>query len=229
MPSFSAYRYKHRRCRFAVGAAIPIFLPNMVNLKSLHKILTLTAVLALACAMPAFAHTEHGQVTGLASGLMHPITGMDHVLAMVAVGLWGAQLGMPAMWMLPVAFPLVMACGAFLAILGIHLTGIEIGIAVSAVVLGSAVLSAKPVPTILALFVVGIFAIFHGYAHGAELPAGTDSLSYSLGFVVGTGLLHAFGIAIGLVNRFAFGKHFVRALGALIALGGFYFLQQATA
>jgi urease accessory protein len=114
---------------------------------------------------------------------------------MVAVGLWGAFLGAPAIYTLPIVFPLVMALGGVLGILGVPLPGPEIGIAASAVVLGAMVALAARPPLWVAAAIVGAFAIFHGYAHGAELPAGADAVAYSLGFVVATGLLHLAGIA----------------------------------
>jgi urease accessory protein len=169
------------------------------------------------------AHTGD-VVGGLVGGLVHPLTGPDHVAAMVAVGLWGAFLGMPAIYLLPVIFPLVMAMGGVLGILGFPLVGIEAGIAVSAVLLGLAVVLAAKPPLWLAAVLVGVFAIFHGYAHGAELPSGADALSYSLGFVVATGALHLAGIAVGLLARWPAGRIAVRAAGGAIALAGIAFL-----
>lgn len=177
----------------------------------------------------AFAHEEKGAASGFAAGVHHPISGLDHVLAMLAVGLWGAQLGQPAMWVLPVAFPMVMAFGGMLGLLGVPIPGVEIGIALSAVVLGAMVLTEARPPLWVAAIVVGLFAIFHGHAHGTELPDGASGLTYSIGFVIATGLLHATGIAIGLVHRWKPGKVALRACGALVALGGVYFLWQAFA
>ncbi len=177
----------------------------------------------LAAATPTLAHTG-GALGGLLGGLAHPVFGLDHVAAMVAVGLWGAILGPPAIFLLPITFPLVMALGGVLGILGVALPGIEAGIGVSAVVLGLAVaLAAKP-PLWVAAMAVGVFAIFHGHAHGAELPAGADALAYSIGFVVATGLLHLGGIAIGLSVRWPAGRAIVRTIGGAIALAGLVFL-----
>jgi urease accessory protein len=184
------------------------------------------AILAAALMMtsPAFAHTGEGLTGGFAGGFMHPLLGLDHVAAMLAVGLWGAFLGTPAIWVLPVVFPLVMAFGGVLGILGIPLPGIELGIATSAVVLGLMVaLAAKPHLFIAALL-VGAFAIFHGYAHGTELPDGADAVAYSLGFVIATGLLHLAGIAFGLLAQWPAGRYAVRAAGGVIALAGVAFL-----
>jgi urease accessory protein len=177
----------------------------------------------------ALAHTQGGEATGLLSGLQHPVSGLDHVLAMVAVGLWGAQLGPPAVWLLPVTFPMVMAFGGMLGLMGIALPGIEIGIALSAIMLGVMVgWEARP-PIWAATVLVGFFAIFHGHAHGAELPAGADAVLYSIGFVVATGCLHAAGIGIGLIHRWPVGQATLRVAGGAVALAGVCFLWQAAA
>ena len=146
---------------------------------------------------------------------------------MLAVGLWGAQLGKPAVWALPVAFPMAMAFGGFLGLVGVPLPGVEVGIALSAVVLGAMVLFAVQPPLWLSSTLVGLFALFHGHAHGTELPEGANGTLYSIGFVTSTGLLHGAGIAIGLLHAFAWGKVVVRAGGAVIAAGGLYFLWSA--
>ena len=174
-------------------------------------------------ALPGLAHT--GSVTGgFLGGLAHPLFGPDHVVAMVAVGLWGAFLGAPAIWLLPIVFPLVMAFGGVLGILGVALPGVELGIAISAVLLGLMVaLGARP-PLWLAAVLVGAFAIFHGHAHGTELPAGADAVAYAIGFVIATGLLHLAGIAFGLLARWPMGQVAVRTAGGLIALVGVAFL-----
>jgi urease accessory protein len=175
------------------------------------------------------AHAQGGEAAGLLSGLRHPVSGLDHILAMVAVGLWGAQLGPPAVWLLPVTFPMVMAFGGMLGLMGLALPGIEIGIAVSAILLGVMVgWEARPRLWVAAV-IVGFFAIFHGHAHGAELPAGADAVLYSIGFVVATGCLHAAGIALGLIHRWAVGKVALRVAGVAVALAGVGFLWQAVA
>ena len=139
----------------------------------------------------AWAHVESGQAGGFISGLSHPVSGLDHVLAMVAVGLWGAQLGSPAVWLLPVAFPMMMAFGGMLGLMGIPVPGIEIGIAASGIVLGALILGEIKMPLVGALVVVAFFAVFHGHAHGTELAPGQNAILYSLGFVIATGTLHA--------------------------------------
>lgn len=188
----------------------------------------LIALIALV-SLPALAHSDHGLAGGFLAGLLHPVGGLDHVLAMVAVGLWGAQLGAPALWVLPVAFPMVMAMGGFLALAGLPVPGVELGIALSAIVLGAAVLGAVRPPLAVAATLVAAFAIFHGHAHGVELPAGADGLAYSMGFVAGTGLLHGAGIALGLIQRLPRGPGAIRGLGAAISAAGVYFLAHVIA
>jgi urease accessory protein len=177
---------------------------------------------------PAAAHTEAGVPGGLLNGFLHPLTGLDHLVAMVAVGLWGAQLGKPGIWVLPICFPAVMALGGVLGILGIPLPATEIVVALSALVLGFAVAMALRVPFWAAAAVVAVFAVFHGYAHGAEMPGAANALAYGVGFVVATGTLHAAGILIGVLIRWPTGAQAVRALGAAIAgLGGVFLLSMA--
>lgn len=182
----------------------------------------------LASSSSAWAHVDAGSAGGFGSGFKHPWSGLDHIAAMVAVGLWGAQLGKPAIWILPVTFPMVMAVGGFLGLVGIGLPGVEIGIGASALLLGIMVACAvKPKNFIWPALLVGMFGLFHGHAHGTELPAGENGLFYSLGFVIATGTLHACGIAIGEINRWPAGKTILRICGAVIALGGAFFLWQA--
>jgi urease accessory protein len=183
----------------------------------------------LFCAQAVEAHAHKGEAVSFLSGLKHPISGLDHVVAMIAVGLWGAQLGAPAIWLLPIAFPMVMATGGMLGLLGVPLPGVEIGIAASAVLLGAAVMMELRPPLALAALLVGFFAIFHGYAHGSELPAGQSGLLYSIGFVMATGCLHAIGICIGLVHRWNWGQRSVRVAGAAIALAGIFFMWKVFA
>jgi urease accessory protein len=195
------------------------------------SLLRALALVALAALLPgeASAHIVRGEAVGFVSGFEHPISGLDHVIAMVAVGLWGAQLGRPAIWLLPVTFPLVMAVGGFLGLIGLPLPGAELGIALSGLILGAAVLTEARPPLAAAGVVVGLFGLFHGYAHGAELPPGQNALLYSLGFVIATGLLHATGIAIGLVHRWDWGRYALRGAGAAVMAGGAYFLWAALA
>lgn len=192
------------------------------------RALLLAWMLALV-ALPALAHVQEGQAAGFLTGLAHPVSGLDHVLAMIAVGLWGAQLGAPALWLLPVTFPLVMAFGGLLGLLGIPLPGVEVGIALSALALGLAVATSWRPPLAVAALLVAAFAVFHGHAHGTELPEGQSGLTYSIGFVVATGLLHLAGIGIGVIHRWPAGRTVLRLLGAGVAAGGLYFLWRALA
>jgi urease accessory protein len=185
------------------------------------------AILIAIYPATASAHVGPGEAYGLLTGFLHPLSGMDHVLAMVAVGLWGAQLGAPAIWVLPVAFPLVMAMGAMLGFLAMPITGIELGIAASAILLGMAVAFEVRPPIFIAALLVGVFAIFHGHAHGTELPPGQSAVLYSMGFVIATGCLHAVGIAIGIVHRWDWGQKLLRTAGAAVAMGGFFFMWRA--
>ncbi|WP_396626061.1 HupE/UreJ family protein [Luteitalea sp.] len=187
------------------------------------------AALLAFTATPAHAHVQQGAAQGLLNGLSHPISGPDHMLAMIAVGLWGAQLGAPAVWILPVTFPMVMAVGGFLGLVGIPVPGVELGIALSAVLLGLMVAREARPPLAVAAVLVGAFAICHGHAHGTELPPGQSGLMYSIGFVTATGLLHAVGIAIGLVHAWPWGRVALRVAGAVVMAGGLYFLRGALA
>ena len=184
----------------------------------------LLALLSVLAPTLASAHPETGGVGGFFSGFLHPLTGLDHIVAMVAVGLWGAYLGTPAMWLLPVIFPMVMAFGGALGILGVPLPGTEAGIALSGVGLGLAVACAARPPLWAAGVLVGVLAIFHGHAHGTELPHAANAFTYAVGFVLATGLLHLGGIAFGLLTRYPWGGVLVRTGGGVIACIGFGFL-----
>ena len=194
----------------------------MTPVTAARSIRLATALLLIAT--PALAHTTQGLGAGFLSGFRHPLNGIDHLLAMIAVGIWGTQLGQPAIWLLPVTFPLVMSVGGALGVRGVPMPGVEIGVAASALVLGVMImLAARPRITVAAIL-VGVFAIFHGYAHGAELPRAADPLAYGVGFVLVTGLLHASGIAIALIDRWALGALALRAMGAAIGVVGLYLL-----
>jgi urease accessory protein len=181
-------------------------------------------VLLLLLPVTAFAHEGEGVASGFVSGFTHPLFGPDHVIAMIAVGLWGGILGKPAIWMLPVAFPVVMALGGMLGIIGVPIPYVESGIAISGLVLGLLVALMQKMPLWFAATIVSLFGLFHGYAHGVELPNSVTPIAYSIGFVISTGLLHICGIVIGLLIDYSWGKPIVRILGALIALTGLYFL-----
>ena len=189
-----------------------------------------TTLLALVISSaPVHAHVQTGEASGFLTGLRHPVSGLDHAVAMIAVGLWGAQLGAPALWLLPVTFPMVMALGGVFGLLGVPLPGIEVGIAASAVLLGLVVMFALRPPLAVAVALVAVFAIFHGHAHGTELPPGQSALLYSMGFVVATGCLHGVGVAIGVIHRWRWGQTLLRAAGAVVALAGIVFMWRAIA
>jgi urease accessory protein len=174
-------------------------------------------MLALMTA-PAFAHVDPLAHGAMASGILHPFSGADHMLAMIAVGLWASQLGGKARFAVPASFVAVMAAGFALALMGAVLPFVEPAILASVVGLGLLVALAVKLPTALGMVIVGAFALFHGYAHGAEL-GGADALSFGVGFVAATAILHAIGLALG---AWASAKSAVagRLLGALTAIGG---------
>lgn len=176
----------------------------------------------LLVAGTAHAHSEGGDLGGFLAGLLHPVTGLDHLLAMVAVGIWGATLGKPLLWQLPVAFPLLMVVGGVLGITGFPLPYIEAGIAASVVVLGLAIAMAWRAPMAVALVIVGLFGIFHGYAHGAELPEEASPAAYVAGFVLCTGALHLAGIGLGTFQRLSKGPQALRLGGGFIAAAGLW-------
>ncbi|CAN5444747.1 HupE/UreJ family protein [soil metagenome] len=192
-----------------------------------HLLLAVLCVGFALVANPAAAHDGTGLAGGFVSGFLHPLSGFDHLLAMVSVGLWGAFLGRPLIIALPVIFPTLMAVGGVLGMANVALPPVEIGIALSVLILGVAIAGAVKAPVWAACLIVAIFAIFHGYAHGQELPSAADPVGYSVGFVLTTGLLHVAGIGIGLLNDHRGGAVVTRSLGGLIAMAGGYFLFQA--
>jgi urease accessory protein len=146
----------------------------------------------------ANAHTGIGSTIGFVHGFSHPFSGLDHVLAMIAVGLFATHLGGKALWLVPSAFVSMMAVGGVLGITGINLPYVETGIAGSVIVLGAAVAMQLNLSTILAMSLVGFFAVFHGHAHGLVMPVADSSLTYALGFMIATAILHGFGIGLGV-------------------------------
>lgn len=171
----------------------------------------------------AFAHTGT-HIGGLTDGLAHPFSGLDHVLAMVAVGLWASQLDRPACWLLPVTFPGVMTLGAILALTGWPLPGLEIGIAGSVLVLGTAIAFLLRPSVVVSATLIVLAALFHGYSHGSEPPAAASPCAYGLGFVGATLVLHAVGLALGALANLPAGRLATRAAGAAIAATGLVFL-----
>lgn len=185
---------------------------------------SLLALLVMVLGVSAQAHTGYSVEGGFPTGFSHPLFGWDHLAAMLAVGIWGGILGGRALWMLPVVFPLTMLAGAFFGMSGIELPAVETGIASSALILGLLVAFLVRIPLWASTALVGVFAIFHGYAHGAELPAGTDAFAYIIGFLVATVLLHVSGISIGLLMKWPQGKLAVRFVGGAVAVLGGAFL-----
>jgi urease accessory protein len=180
----------------------------------------LLAIAALALASPAQAHIIDAGGAGWTHGFAHPFSGLDHILAMVAVGVWAAQTGRPALWALPVVFPLAMAIGGLLGVAGLPVPGIEAGIAVSVLALGLLIaFQAKP-PLALSVALVALFALFHGHAHGTELPQAASPALYGLGFVAATAVLHLVGLGIGLVMRLPKCMTVLRVGGGAIAAAG---------
>lgn len=190
-------------------------------------IFALVGGLALLVSGPALAHSGHGDAHGVLMGLAHPFSGLDHILAMVAVGLWAAQMGRQALWLLPLVFPAVMALGGAVGMAGWALPGVEIGIALSSVLLGLMVFGKVTLPAVAASLLVGALAVFHGVAHGTELPANTSGLQYAAGFVIGTLALHLIGAGVGSAHRNKAMEAVLRGLGAGIAAGGALFLSAA--
>lgn len=181
---------------------------------------TFVAFLVFAPAA-ALAHPGHDGAGGLTHGLIHPLTGIDHVLAMIAVGVLAAQYGGRALWLVPMSFLVAMAIAGVIGMAGIVVPIAEVGIGVSIVVLGLALAFQFRPPTFVAMAVIGFFALFHGYAHGAELPNGTAGLSFALGFLLATALLHSTGVGLGLLmQRQASSRRLIQASGGAMALVG---------
>ena len=198
------------------------------RLKFWQRICAPTLLLVLlTSSAPAFAHSAKSLSLSFLGGFMHPLSGPDHLLAMFAVGLWGAFLGRPLIYLLPVIFPNLMALGGLLGMAGLPFPPVEVGIAVSVIVLGIAVLARWRAPVWLAAIIVAVFGLFHGYAHGLELPSMADPISFSLGFVLATGALHIAGIAFGSLRKRPGGEAALRAGGGAIAMAGCYFLSVA--
>jgi urease accessory protein len=197
---------------------------NTMRRSFAHKawLVALVALVALATAGFSSAASAHigGHAGGFSNGLAHPFYGLDHVLAMIAVGLWASQLGRPAVWLLPLTFPIVMAVGAVIGWSGVSFPWVEIGIAGSVIALGAAVAFALRPPLLASALLIGLFALFHGFEHGASLPAHGTALSYGAGFILATLVLHMIGIGLGvLANRVPVRFAARTAGGAIAALG----------
>jgi urease accessory protein len=198
---------------------------NFMNEKTPQRTVFLALPAALAVLLApgaAFAHVGVNPVHDLLHGLEHPLTGLDHICAMFAVGLWAAQRGGRAIWSLPLAFLLVMTVGSVLGIAGIILPFVEQQIVLSVILLGVLIAAALRLPMPISILTVGLFALAHGNAHGAELQASAAAVPYVLGFLTSTALLHAAGIAFGLAMRRAQATQFVHLAGVTIAACGLY-------
>jgi urease accessory protein len=199
---------------------------RMVDSLSRFNSRIVVAAAAALLAFPAFAHSG-GHAFGLTAGLAHPLTGWDHLLAMLAVGVWSAHYKRPVRWLLPLLFPVVMLLGALAGMAGVYLPGSEPGIAGSVAVLGLLIAFAVRLPAWASAVTVASFALVHGYAHGVELPWGASPLMYGAGFVIATLALHAAGLALGgMASRNAAGR-VVRLAGAGMAAAGAYLLAAA--
>lgn len=201
----------------------------MIHGRSRIPVTGLALLASCLLAAPASAHFDTSLAGGFGAGFRHPLSGPDHLLAMVAVGLWGAFLGRPLIYLLPVIFPTVMAFGGAMGMAHVPMPPVEIGIALSVLLLGAAIALALRPPIWAAALLVGIFAIFHGYAHGVELPSIADPIAFSVGFVLATGLLHVAGIVLGLLNERPGGVHATRAIGVFIAACGCWYMYRAVA
>ena len=182
----------------------------------------------LLSAIPSVAYAHDGTnlpLGGFLSGLVHPVLGYDHLLAMLSVGILSAQIGGRAIWTVPATFVSVMALGGLLGWIDIGLNATELGIAISLVILGSVIAAERSISTRIAMIGVGFFAIFHGYAHGAEMPETAQPFLYAFGFLVGTALIHIAGVVIGDIARhYERGKIILRIGGGLIAIIGLLFV-----
>lgn len=180
--------------------------------------------LLMLCASTAHAHTDSAVAGGFTTGFVHPLAGLDHLLAMVAVGIWGATLGPPLLWALPVVFPLLMVAGAIAGMAGTAVPMVEAGIALSVLLLGLAIYADWKAHAVVAVTLVAMFGVLHGHAHGMELPRSAEPAAYSAGFVFATGILHLAGIALGTLRTKPIGRLLLRTCGALIAAVGLWLL-----
>jgi urease accessory protein len=192
--------------------------------------IAMAAVIFTAMIGAAFAHTGHGDTSGFMQGLTHPFGGFDHVLVMLAVGLYAVRLGGRALWLMPATFVSVMALGGALGAAGLVLPFGEIAIATSVIVLGLAIALRLTVTTLVSAVLIGLFATFHGFAHGLEMPQSASGPQYAAGFMLATALLHGVGIALGLLAgklSEAGGRRAIQAAGGAMALAGVVFLTSA--
>ncbi|HEX3798804.1 MAG TPA: HupE/UreJ family protein [Verrucomicrobiae bacterium] len=186
------------------------------------KNLKLSALFAVAALLPvlAQAHPGHGPATSFAAGMSHPLHGLDHILVMIAVGLWAAQMGGRALWVVPTTFVSLMTIGGAMGMAGVHLPMVETGILVSVIAMGVLIATAARLPMAVSMALVGVFAIFHGHAHGTEIPMAASGLTYALGFIAATAFLHACGIGLGLLAQKRFSPPAIRFAGVMIVVCG---------
>jgi urease accessory protein len=192
----------------------------------MNKVISRKLLVAIAamCLLPqaAMAHTVMGSTSGFLHGLAHPFTGLDHMLAMLAVGLWAGQMGGRKLWLVPAAFITAMVVGGAIGFAGVSLPYAEIGIVASVVVLGVLISGAFRLTAAISAALVGVFAVFHGYAHGSEMSHGLGPVAYSTGFVLATAALHMVGMLTGMGIQHRNVDKAVRLAGAAIALSGVY-------
>lgn len=187
----------------------------------MKRALTAFVIFFVFAPAAALAHPGHDGAGGLVHGFVHPVTGIDHVLAMVAVGLLAAQYGGRALWLVPVSFLGAMAAAGAIGMAGIPVQIVEVGIGLSVVVLGLMIAFQIKPPTLMAMLVVGFFALFHGYAHGIETPNGLAGLSFAAGFLVATALLLGVGVGLGLLlQRRTMSRRVIQAGGRAMVLVG---------
>ena len=195
---------------------------NWISIRVVRSIL-----FALCILLPslAYAHVGAGSTQGFISGVAHPVGGLDHLLAMVAVGIWAVQMGQRSIWVVPLAFVSVMALGGVSGISGMAVPLAEQGIIISVLALGILIAAAVRLPLAASVVIVGLFAVFHGYAHGTEMPETVSGMAYGLGFILSTVLLHACGIGSGFLMQRISGPQLVRIAGAAVtAFGGYLYL-----
>jgi urease accessory protein len=189
----------------------------------MRALVTLLTLLFIAVPTAAFAHPGHGPEIGVVAGFLHPMSGLDHILCMVAVGVFAFVLGGRALWLVPLSFVGMMAVGFLLGVSGLNLPFVELGIGLSSVVIGAVAASGRSMPVTAAMGLVGAFAIFHGFAHGAEMPQDAGGVQFALGFTAATALLHVAGIAAAFgASRLAarYGRPLARLAGVAFAIGG---------
>jgi len=190
------------------------------------RITRATLFLATLLFLPtlAQAHVGVGPTSGFFHGIAHPLSGLDHLCAMMAVGLWAAQRGGRALWAVPLSFLSVMAVGAAMGMAGISVPFVEQGIVASVLLLGVLIATAVRLPVVASAILVGLFALFHGHAHGTEMPVTASGFAYGAGFVMATAMLHAAGLGLGIAIQRLASSTWIRATGGAIACCGLYLL-----